>query len=109
MTEHDNLILRIRRAEEEAAQMLSEVESENSQRIDAANTAGLAMIQSTETLAKENGQKRFLQAKEQGKEIYKNMLVDSDNKRRDDIENGKLQVAKAKKFVHDHFLAMFEV
>ncbi len=108
MSEHDNLIVQIRNKEDEAAQMLQKVEKDNNQRIAAANEAAEQLILDTEQAAKEAGQTRFQQAKEKGKEEYKAILVDADNRRRDEIETGKVQITKAKKFVYDHFQELFE-
>ncbi len=108
MSEHDNLIVRVRQQEDEASKMLQQVEKENNQRIAAASESADQLVLDTEQTVKEAGMERFQQSKEKGKEEYKTILVEADNRRRDAIETGKVQITKAKKFVHDNFQALFD-
>jgi len=108
MSKQDNLIVQIRQKEDEAAKMLSKAEQENNQRASKAGETAEQLIIEVEEKTKTVGRKRFEKAKEKGKGEYKRILVELDNKRRDEIEGGKVNLEKAKKHIHNAFSDMFE-
>ncbi len=103
----DNLIAQIRDKEKEVAEMLERVKKENDQQITEANESAKKLISETEDGIKEVGYKRLLEGKEKGKEEYKRILVEEDNKRRDETEGGKANLPKAKKYIHNSFIKIF--
>ncbi len=103
----DNLIVQIQDREKEATGMLANVEKDNSQRLIEASEEAERLIADIEQSTKEVGQKRFMEAKGKGKEEYRRILVESDNSRRDEVEGGKTNLNKAKKYIHESFMGMF--
>ena len=103
----DNLIVQIQDKEKEATKMLENVEKDNGQRLTEASEEAEKIIADIEQSTKEVGQKRFMEAKEKGKEEYKRILVESDNQRRDEVEGGKTNLEKAKNHISEHFMQMF--
>lgn len=103
----NNLILQIRQKEQESAEKLEKTEQENNKKITETSEIAERLIAEVEQKTKDVGQVRFQEAKGKGKEEYKRILVESDNKRRDEVEGGKVNLPKAKEHIQKNFMSIF--
>jgi len=107
VSDQTHFIGQIQQKEQETSTMLKDVERENNQRVLEANEISAQTFAEAEQNVKVTGRERLMQGKEQAKEQYKRLLVDEDNKRRDLIEGGKVNLEKAKKYIMSAFEDMF--
>ena len=108
MSDQDsNLIAQIREKEKEMAEMLESTKAENDQQISDINDNAKQLISKTEEDAKTIGYKRLQEAKEKGKTEYKRILAEEDRIRRDEAERGKTNLSKAKKYIKEELMKMF--
>ena len=107
MPDQSDFIAQIQQKEKKAEKLIKTAEDENNRRVLAASEQSEQMMTEVEQAAKKIGQERLRGAKDKGKEEYKRILVEFDNRRRDVVETGKVNLNKAKKHVTDAFVAMF--
>jgi len=103
----NNLVLEIRKKEQESAERLEKVEQDNNKKITETSNEAEKLVMQTEEEIKGVGQERFQEAKSKGKEEYKRILVEMDNQRRDEVEGGKVNLGKAKKYIQENFISIF--
>ena len=108
MPDKTSFISQIQRAEEEAAEMLRVIESENSQRLQQAINEADLTVQKAESEEREIANSLIAKAKEEAKASYSRLLTDADNARRDVIENGKSKISLGKKKIIEAFTSVFE-
>lgn len=108
MSDQSDFIAQIQEKEKKAEKLIKTAEEDNNRRVVAANEQSEQMVNEVEQAAKTVGQERLIDAKEKGKDEYKRILVEFDNRRRDTVETGKVNLDKAKKHVTDAFTAMFQ-
>ncbi len=108
MSDESHFIGQIQQKEKEVAKMLEDAEKKNNKRVLEVNESAGQIVIEAEEGAKKIGQECFKKVKEEGKGEYKRILAELANKRRDEIEGGKVNLEKAKKHIHDAFLDMFE-
>lgn len=108
MSDQTDFIVQIQNKENEVAQALKKDEQSNNQRVIFAKENASQVIADAEEAVKEKGQVRFQEAKAKAKDEYKKILVEEDNRRRDVVEGGKVNLPKASKHVQDAFFALFQ-
>ncbi len=65
-------------------------------------------INKAEELARSKAMDKIKKCKEGAKEEYKNIIVNSDNERRDIVESGKNNLPKSEKLIKDNFVGLFQ-
>lgn len=107
MSDKSNFIVQIQQEEKNAKDMLNKAESDNNKRVAQASEDSMAIIQKSEDDAREEAMIRIKGAKEEAKEVFKKIIVEGDNSRRDVVEGGKVNLPKAVKHVSEVFSEMF--
>ncbi len=108
MSDQSDFIVQIQKKENDVAQSLKKDEQSNNQRVILSKENSSQVITGAEDAVKEKGQVRFQEAKAKAKDEYKKILVEEDNRRRDVVEGGKINLPKASKHVQDTFVALFQ-
>ena len=108
MTTQSHSIARVQEEENAAKKMLNHVENENNVKIQKATENAEALIQSAEQEAKKEANVLIEEAKEKGKAEYKNILSAGENETHRLVESAQKNVPKAKKYIEETFLGLFE-
>lgn len=87
--------------------MLKYVEADNDKRVTAATAEAEEVVIQAEEGEREKARERLMEAKEEAKSAYANLLTEADNSRRDIVEGGKTKLSKGKTHVVEAFKAMF--
>ena len=108
MAKSTHFIAQIQEAESDAQKSEEAAQKKNDQAVIAANEASEAKIAEAEEKYRKVAVDKIGKSKEKAKEEYKKILVDLDNERRDTVENGKTNLPKAEKQIHEALMGLFQ-